>query len=141
MTGDKLSIVVGRRIGLGMVESGVWWGTKTPEKHEFWGSKKRVSGSPGRGVLRFWGGGIQESRSFFDQKRPKNQKSEQLRGWCNTTPGSLLFLGFLRVGVDGSTTHRHLTHTPHYAPTGWLLAAGVCLVCCCFRLAYCGAAY
>jgi len=42
--------------------------------------KKGSRGPPGRGVLRFWGGGIQESRSFFGKKRPKNQKSEQFRG-------------------------------------------------------------
>jgi len=59
------------------------WDQKTAEKHGFWGSKKRVSGAPGRGVLRFWVGGIQESRSFFGQKRPKNQKIVRFRGWCN----------------------------------------------------------
>jgi len=52
------------------------WGENTQKR----GLKKRPRRSPGRGVLRFWVGGIQESRSFFGQKRPKNQKSEQLRG-------------------------------------------------------------
>jgi len=50
------------------------------------GPKIVVFGSPGRGVLRFWTGGIQESRSDFSQKRPKNQKIDRFRGWCNTTP-------------------------------------------------------
>jgi len=53
------------------------------------GPEKRARGPPGRGVLRFWVGGIQESRSFLDQKRPKNQKIDRLRGWCNTTPSSV----------------------------------------------------
>jgi len=44
------------------------------------GPEKVVSGAPGRGVLRFSIGGIQESRSFLGQKRAKNQKSEQFRG-------------------------------------------------------------
>jgi len=44
------------------------------------GSEISVFGSPGRGVLRFWGGGIQESRSYFGQKRPKNQKIDRFRG-------------------------------------------------------------
>jgi len=44
------------------------------------GPKKRARGPPGRGVLRFWGGGIQESRSYFSQKRAKNQKSGRFRG-------------------------------------------------------------
>jgi len=39
-----------------------------------------TAGAPGRGVLRFWGGGIQESRSFFGLKWPKNRKSVRLRG-------------------------------------------------------------
>jgi len=47
--------------------------------------KKRVRKSvfgraPGRGVLRFSGGGIQESRSFLGQKRAKNRKIDRLRG-------------------------------------------------------------
>jgi len=34
----------------------------------FWGSKIVFSGAPGRGVLRFFGQGIQEARSFFGKK-------------------------------------------------------------------------
>jgi len=58
-----------------------------------------TAGAPGRGVLRFWRGGIQESRSFFGQKRPKNRKIDRLRGWCNITPVSVFSgTGFLGVG-------------------------------------------
>jgi len=42
--------------------------------------KKWARGPPGRGVLRFWTRGIQESRSFLGQKRAKNQKMCRLRG-------------------------------------------------------------
>jgi len=66
---------------------------KMPQKR---GPKNRVWGPPGRGVLRFWGGGIQESRSYFGQKRPKNQKIDRFRGWCNITPSSVSFLGILQ---------------------------------------------
>jgi len=44
------------------------------------GPKIVFSGAPGRGVLRFWGRGIQESRSFFGLKWPKNQKIDRFRG-------------------------------------------------------------
>jgi len=44
------------------------------------GPKKWPRGPPGRGVLRFSIGGIQESRSFLGQKRAKNQKMCRLRG-------------------------------------------------------------
>jgi len=63
------------------------------------GPKKRGPRAPGRGVLRFWGGGIQESRSYFGQKRPKNQKIDRFRGWCNTTPSSVCFRGILQPGL------------------------------------------
>jgi len=55
-------------------------GVRSPKKQPKTGPKKRGPGPPGRGVLRFWTGGIQESRSFLGQKRAKNQKSEQFRG-------------------------------------------------------------
>jgi len=44
------------------------------------GLKFVTAGAPGRGVLRFPAGGIQESRSFLGQKRPKNRKIDRLRG-------------------------------------------------------------
>jgi len=53
-----------------------------------------TAGAPGRGVLRFSTGGIQESRSFLGQKRAKNQKSVRLRGWCNITPVCLFWNRF-----------------------------------------------
>jgi len=52
----------------------------SPQNSQKTGPKKWPRRSPGRGVLRFWGGGIQESRSYFSQKRAKNQKSGRFRG-------------------------------------------------------------
>jgi len=100
---------------VGMVEVRLkWW--KCRKNAQKTGPKKWVWGPPGRGVLRFWGGGIQESRSFLGQKRAKNQKSEQFRGWCNTTPGSLCFWSwiptpalphtFVDTHLASSITHR-----------------------------------
>jgi len=69
-----------------------WWGwvelnrkypelaADTPKIPPKIGPKKRARGPPGRGVLRFWGGGIQESRSYFSQKRAKIQKIDRFRG-------------------------------------------------------------
>jgi len=57
---DRVWMGVGEvRIVFGMGRWGGNWG----KKDGFWGSGKVFSGAPGRGVLRFSGGGIQESRS------------------------------------------------------------------------------
>jgi len=69
-----------------MIECGIirWWSCrlviKLQKNSQKRSPKKVVLGSPGRGVLRFWVGGIQESRSFLGQKRAKNQKMARLRG-------------------------------------------------------------
>jgi len=53
------------------------------------GSKMPLFGPLGRGVLRFWGRGIQDSRSYFGHFWPKIREMVRFRGWCNTTPGPL----------------------------------------------------
>jgi len=51
------------KIGMG-IKNKTLGGQEIPSKiAQKRGPKIRVLGAPGRGVLRFWGGGIQESRS------------------------------------------------------------------------------